>query len=202
MKTFLLILIISIALFITMWFISKRFPCPSWLGWLVEMENPLARENRSESIINRLSIEPNMTIADIGCGPGRVTIPLSKKITAPGKIVAIDLQPEMLERIKTNFSDLKNIELRQQDVCHELLESDYYDIILLVNVLGELPEPDKALQNIFQALKAGGTVSVTETIFDPHFQSKSKVTTLLKAHGFNNVKSFGPWYSYTMHANK
>ena len=202
MKTFLLILIISIALFITMWFISKRFPCPSWLGWLVEMENPLARENRSESIINRLSIEPNMTVADIGCGPGRVTIPLSKKITAPGKIVAIDLQQEMLERIKTNFSDLKNIELRQQDVCHELLESDYYDIILLVNVLGELPEPDKALQNIFQALKAGGTVSVTETIFDPHFQSKSKVTTLLKDHGFNNLKSFGPWYSYTMHANK
>lgn len=202
MKTFLLILIISIALFITMWFISKRFPCPSWLGWLVEMENPLARENRSESIIRRLSIEPNMTVADIGCGPGRVTIPLSKKITAPGKIVAIDLQQEMLERIKTNFSDLKNIELRQQDVCHELLESDYYDIILLVNVLGELPEPDKALQNIFQALKAGGTVSVTETIFDPHFQSKSKVTTLLKDHGFNNLKSFGPWYSYTMHANK
>ena len=201
MKT-IIVLVSLTALFVAVWLVSKRFPCPSWLGWLVEIENPLARENRSESIINRLSIEPNMKIADIGCGPGRVTIPLSKKITAPGKIVALDLQPEMLERIKTNFPDLKHIELRQQNVCAEALESDYYDIILLVNVLGELPQPDKALQNIFEALKTGGTVSVTETVFDPHFQSKSTVNKMLSAQGFTNIKTFGPWYSYTMHAHK
>ena len=40
---------------------------------------------------------------------------------------------------------------------------------------GEFPEQEAALQEIYQALKPGGILSVTEIIFDPHFQSRESV---------------------------
>jgi len=41
---------------------------------------------------------------------------------------------------------------------------------VLVTVLGEVPDREAALREIFDALKPGGILSVTEIIFDPHFQ--------------------------------
>lgn len=192
------IIIISLALF---WQFSKYFPCPSWLGWMVEMENPFARENRSNAIIKTLNLKPNMTVADIGCGPGRVTLPLAQKLPN-GKVIAIDLQQEMLDRVKAKIGELTNIELRNQNIITAPLEPNTYDRILLVNVLGEVPDEDAALKNIFTALKKDGIISLTETVFDPHYQRKSKLKKQLESHGFTNITFFGPWYSYTVHGTK
>ena len=54
-------------------FSRRRFvPCPAWLAWMVELENPLARENRAACIVARLGLEPGMKVLDAGCGPGRL----------------------------------------------------------------------------------------------------------------------------------
>ena len=57
---------------------SRRLhlPCPAWLSWFVELDNPFARENRAKRIIEHLAVSPGMTILDAGCGPGRLTVPL------------------------------------------------------------------------------------------------------------------------------
>lgn len=66
-----------IVLFLIIWFFwriisrEKSIPCPSWLYWAVELENPFARSSQSKSIISGLDVEEGMTVLDIGCGPGQ-----------------------------------------------------------------------------------------------------------------------------------
>jgi SAM-dependent methyltransferase len=68
------------AIGLTWRFSSRRheIPCPSWLGWMVEMDNPFTKVNRARTIVGLLELERGMKVLDAGCGPGRLTLPLAK----------------------------------------------------------------------------------------------------------------------------
>ena len=68
----------------------------------------------------------------------------------------------------------------------------------MADVLGEIPERETALKEIFEALKPNGLLSVTEVIFDPHFQSRNTVQELAEAVGFREKECFGNRLAYTM----
>src|SRR5262245_30549310 len=105
MTTTLLLVIVATAALLAIglpWRISSRrhaIPCPSWLAWMVERDNPLARTSHASSIVSRLNLSSGMKVLDAGCGPGRVTIPLAKAVGPDGSVVAVDLQPKMLELV-------------------------------------------------------------------------------------------------------
>ena len=63
------------------------------------------------------------------------------------------------------------------------------DRALLVTVLGEIPRRQAALSQIFEALKPGAILSVTEIIFDPHYQSRNTVVALLAPSAFRKKRS-------------
>ena len=77
---------------------------PVWLRWLVELDNPFTEANRSELIIRNLDLQPGDDHLDIGCGPGRLTIPVAQQVGPQGAVVAIDLQAGMLRRAGTSSS--------------------------------------------------------------------------------------------------
>ena len=193
--------LIFVVVFIVWRLSSKRYviPCPSYLAWMVEMDNPFAKENRSVSIIDHLDLEHVKHIADVGCGPGRVSVPLSKKLKPGATLVAIDLQSDMLDKVKNKSKGIENTEFRHGSLGFGILEKDKYDYILLVNVLGEIPKRQHALEETFNALKPDGILSITETIFDPHYQRISTLDKLTQKAGFQRKQFFGQWYSYTVH---
>jgi ubiquinone/menaquinone biosynthesis C-methylase UbiE len=183
--------------------LSERvsIPCPVWLAWLVELDNPVAHAAKAQVIIDSLDVQPGMRIIDIGCGPGRVTIPLAQKEVYQVKIAAMDIQQGMLDRVRQKAKDIhiENIEYLNGAIGEGKLTSNSYDRALLVCVLGEIPNQSSAFEEIFQALKPGGVVSISETVFDPHFQSKRKVVQLAQAAGFKEKKTIGNWVAYTAH---
>lgn len=182
------------------WHLSSRLPCPAWLGWLVERDNPFTKTNRASVIIDHLNLKPGMNVLDAGCGPGRLTIPIAKAIGPTGKVTAVDIQLAMLQRTeeKARLANLHNIQFLQTGIGNGKLGHSQYDRALLVTVLGEIPDRKNALKEIFDALKPGGILSVTEVIFDPHFQRRSKVLNLVKEVGFQERKTFGNFLAFTM----
>jgi ubiquinone/menaquinone biosynthesis C-methylase UbiE len=185
---------------------SRRYslPCPSWLAWLVELDNPFTPVHRAATIVQHLDLQPGMTVLDVGCGPGRVTIPVARKVGPDGEVVAMDIQVDMIRRTqeKATAAHLTNIEFLHAGIGEKKLEHDKFDRVLLVTVLGEIPNREAALKEIFDVLKPGGILSVTEIIFDPHFQSRSTVLRLAKAVGFREKKIFGNRIAFTINLEK
>jgi len=200
------IVILIVVLTLVWRFISNRrsLPCPSWLSWMVEMDNPFTKTNRASVIIDLLGLQPGMKVLDAGCGPGRLAIPAAKAIGSQGELTALDIQAGMLARVqeKARTAGLSNIRLMQVELGKGKLEMAYYDRAMLVTVLGEIPEQEAALQEIYQALKPGGILSVTEVIFDPHFQSRESVQRVAGRVGFREAGFFGKRLAYTMHFEK
>lgn len=198
--SFILGFIILAVLIAVVWKFSQRLPCPAWLGWLVEQDNPFTKSNRASVIIENLDLKPGMSVLDAGCGPGRLTIPLAKAIGPQGKVTALDLQQRMLERVeeKARNDNLHNIQYVNAGIGDGKLAQSHYDRALLVTVLGEIPNQQKALKELFDALKPGGILSITEVIFDPHFQRQNKVLNLANQAGFQEKKTIGSSLSYIM----
>jgi ubiquinone/menaquinone biosynthesis C-methylase UbiE len=187
-------------------FASRRhtIPCPVWLRWLVELDNPFTATNRAAVIVSHLELRKGMRVLDVGCGPGRVTLPVAREVGPRGEVVAIDLQPGMLKRAqqRARAAKLDNIRFLEVGVGAGALDVEPADRALLVTVLGEIPDRAAALKEIFAALKPGGILSVTEIVFDPHFQSRATVTRLARAAGFGEQAFFGNRIAYTLHLRK
>lgn len=73
---------------------------------------------------------------------------------------------------------------------------------LLVNVLGEIPDREAAFTEIFDVLKPGGVLTVTETIFDPHYQKRGEVLKLADKAGFQRNGFNGNWAAYSLLLSK
>lgn len=197
-----LLIIIFFITFVT-WNIASRrheIPCPSWLGWLIELDNPFTKYNRAAVIIDHARVVEGMRVIDFGCGPGRLTIPLAQKVGQAGKVIAVDIQLEMLERTKEKAlaEGINNIEFIQTNIGVEQLAVQKSDLAFLVTVLGEIPNQQHALQLIFNCLKPGGKLIVTEVIFDPHFQRRQSVLKKAQKIGFRESDFYGNWAAYSL----
>ena len=119
-------------------------------------------------------------------------------------MLALDIQEEMLSRTrgKVQAAGLDNVQYISAALGEGKLPSEHFDRALLVTVLGEIPDQASALQEIYRALKPGGILSVTEIIFDPHFQSRESVQRVTGKVGFREVDFFGKRLAYTMHFEK
>lgn len=181
-----------------------NLPLPSWLHWLVELDNPFTPANKAPFIIKHLELQPSMNVLDAGCGPGRLTLPLAKAIKDEGEVTALDIQEAMLQKVKTKMQakGLQNIRFLQSTLGEKTLENNYYDRVVLATVLGEIPQKEKALKELFHALKPGGILSITEVIFDCHFQRKSKLRKLAKLVGFEESKYVGNPFAFNLHFQK
>jgi ubiquinone/menaquinone biosynthesis C-methylase UbiE len=186
--------------------VSRRrsLPCPVWLRWMVELDNPFTKTNRAHVIIEHLRVAPGMYVLDVGCGPGRLTVPLARAVGENGCVAAIDVQAGMLKRAqeKAAAAKLANIRFVHAAIGPETIERGRADRAVLVTVLGEIPDRQAALAEIFRGLKPGGILSVTEVVFDPHFQRQATVRQLSSAAGFRYKALFGNRLAYTMHLEK
>jgi ubiquinone/menaquinone biosynthesis C-methylase UbiE len=110
----------------------------------------------------------------------------------------------MLSRVreKVQNAGLQNVEFQQAGLGKGNLPQSCFDRALLVTVLGEIPDQEAALKEVHSALKPDGILSVTEVIFDPHFQRRETTLRLAQAAGFQEKNFFGRKLAYTMHLVK
>lgn len=203
-----LIVLIALAIFIALvWRVASRrytIPCPVWMSGLLDSPHAGSMSARTRTTIQHLDLHAGMNVLDAGCGPGRLTIPVAEMVGPCGEVTAIDLQEGMLhlaqERART--AHLTNIRFLLTGIGEGKLEQDRFDRAVLITVLGEIPDREAALREIFAALKHGGILLVEETIRDPHFQTRSTVLRLVGAAGFIEKEFFGNYFSYTLTLEK
>jgi ubiquinone/menaquinone biosynthesis C-methylase UbiE len=195
------ILITLLAIGLSWRWLSKRrqLPCPAWMAWI--LDNPLtAAVAGSQTTLDRLGVLPGECVLDIGCGSGRLSLPAAQRVGPTGEVYALDIQSKMLARLQDRIdkNGVTNIMPHLADItvgCN--IPSNQFDRALLVTVLGELPDRLAGLRNVYQALKPGGVLSVTEIFPDPHYQRRSSVLRLCREVGFVPSRFWGTALAFT-----
>ena len=187
-------------------FASRRYtiPCPVWMKGMLDSPFSKGMSARTRETVRHLDLRPGMNILDVGCGPGRLTIPIASAVGPLGEVTAIDIQEGMLQEAqkRAHLANLTNIHFLQIGAGEGKLEHNRYDRAVMVTVLGEIPDRKAALEDIFGALQPGGFLLIEETIRDPHFQTRSTVRDLAGAAGFTEKEFSGGRFSFTITLEK
>jgi 2-polyprenyl-3-methyl-5-hydroxy-6-metoxy-1,4-benzoquinol methylase len=118
----------------------------------------------------QLALQPGMHVLDVGCGSGRFTIPMAQQVGSKGSVLGIDIDARKIQRAEQHLQEasLANVRFERAGAGEGKLPHDQFDRALLFAVLGEMSDREAALAEIFQALKSGGILSITEGFLDPH----------------------------------
>ena len=152
---------------------SRRWPlpCPATLGWVLDVQ---LRELvlPTSRVLDCIGLQPGQRVLEVGPGTGYMSVPAARRLGETGRLVALELQPEMARRARERLAaaGVTNAEVRVGDVTAAPLEPQAYDVGFLVTVLGEIQNRDLAIARLRDALKPGGILSFTEIVADPHYQ--------------------------------
>ncbi len=130
--------------------------------WLERPERD--EEEHTERLVEALPVKPGDVVADIGAGTGYFSRRLAKKVGAKGKILAVDIQPEMIDLLTKTMAGLKitNVEPVLGTITDPKLPPAAVDLVLMVDVYHEFDHPYEMMRAICRSLKPGGRVVFVE----------------------------------------
>ena len=131
-------------------------------SWLERAERE--QEERPDRVMRELAVVPGMVVADFGAGSGYYTERLARAVGPTGRVLAVDIQPEMLQMIgeRSRKLGLTNIELVRSTEDDPRLPSGVLDLILMVDVYHELAAPQRVLRAMKPALSPRGRIAIVE----------------------------------------
>jgi precorrin-6B methylase 2 len=172
-------------------------------GWLERPERE--QEERSSKLLESLKLKNGDVVVDLGAGSGYFTFPLAAKVAPKGKVLAVEIQQEMLDIIKKKMKDKKvtNIDLVLGTETDPKLPDESIDLILLVDVYHEFSDPYEMTVAMTKALKVGGRLVFVEFRMEDekvpiklvHKMSEKQVLKEMAPHQLKHVKTLDvlPW---------
>jgi ubiquinone/menaquinone biosynthesis C-methylase UbiE len=195
---------------------TRRYPPGTYMGrpiaqvmgyqgaeWL--FRDTREAEEQPEQMLDALKIKPGETVADIGAGAGYTSLRLSKRVGPTGRVLATDVQPQMLTMLKENAKAVgaRNIEAIRSTQTDTKLPEGSVDLALMVDVYHEASDPEALLQGLKKALKPGGRLVLVEfrgedpevPIKPEHKMTLVQVRKEVEPQGFRFKESFEflPW---------
>lgn len=138
--------------------------CPHNHAWI--LDNWIRKLLQNPRRIVGEYIKEGDTVVDLGCGPGFFSIQMAKIVGEKGKVISVDLQEEMLTRVKKNATTKKVAHQMAFHRCEsnrvELQLDDKADFMLAYYMIHETPDAAAFLTEVKDLLKEGGKFLVVE----------------------------------------
>ncbi|MFO1513931.1 MAG: class I SAM-dependent methyltransferase [Verrucomicrobiota bacterium] len=167
--------------------------------WLERPERD--KEERPDLLLPALKLRIGDTVADIGCGSGYYTRRLARVVGTNGLVLAVDIQPEMLDLLTNKLAGEKIFNVRpvRGTITDPKLPPASVDLILMVDVYHEFDHPFEMVEATCRALKPDGRIVFVEfRAEDPnvpikrvHKMSEAQVRKEMSVHPLEWVETIG-----------
>lgn len=141
--------------------------------WLDRPERE--EEEQPEKMLDALKLKNGDVVADIGAGSGYLTFRMAQRVAPKGKVLAVDIQQEMLDIIQKRMKErnVSNVQSVLGTITDPKLPPNSVDLILLVDVYHEFDHPYEMTVNMIKGLKPGGRLVFVEfRLEDPNVPIK------------------------------
>lgn len=173
------------------------------MNWLSRPER--IQEENPQEMLDQLNLKPGLVVCDLGAGDGYHTLQIAPRVGPNGKVIAVDIQPQMLQELSRRLADkkLENVETILGELWDPKLPENSVDLVLMVDVYHEFSHPTQMLAALRKSLAPNGLIALVEfRAEDPtvliraeHKMTKAQILKEYKANGFKLAKEYDrlPW---------
>ncbi|MEI8249214.1 MAG: class I SAM-dependent methyltransferase [Candidatus Taylorbacteria bacterium] len=151
--------------------------------------------------LSRLGLMEGYKVVDLGAGSGFYSIEAAKRIGSSGRVYAVDVQKDLLERLRSIAATqgLHNIEImwgNAEKIGGTKLRESIADRVVASNILFQIEKPDDFALEIKRILKPGGKLLVVDwneasSLGPKNFFPSMKAQLLFEKNGFKLDTQFG-----------
>lgn len=109
------------------------------------------------------SIRPGLSVLDVGCGPGTITVDLARRV-APGRVVGLDASADVIGKARdlAALEGVTNVEFVVGDAYATGFDGDSFDIVHTHQTLQHVADPVAVLRELRRVVKPGGVVAARD----------------------------------------
>lgn len=154
------------------------------------LDNVFRKLVQSPKRILRPHLTKGDTVVDLGCGPGFFTVTMAELVGSSGKVFAVDLQQEMLDRVRAKLKRLQDKTALAKVLLHQCSADDIgldksirADFMLAYYVLHETPDQGRFFEQIRTLLKPTGSCLMVEPPFHVNKEEFSRTLDSAEREG-------------------
>lgn len=202
-----LYIIVGLIVFLLLWVLVivrsvrrfYKFPIPEFLTPFID--NPLRRRLQPhDKVVADLGIRRGMSVLEVGPGVGGYTLAAARQVGQTGKIVTVDIEPKIIERMNTRLREqgITNIEARVANVFALPFADATFDAVYMVAAIGEIPTPERAMTEFARVLKPGGVLGFSELFLDPDYPLPRTIRRWAESAGFQLREKISGFLTYSL----
>ena len=167
---------------------TNNIVCPWWLCY--SFDSPLRRIFHKPEPLLAPYLRPGMIAVDIGCGMGYFTLGLAKLAGPGGRVIAVDLQQQMLDALERRA---RRAGVADRIVLHRCRPDSLgvegpVDFALAFWMAHEVPDKPRFFRELFTLLKTGGRLLLVEPKFHVTLRSLERTLAVCREAGFRALE--------------